>query len=87
MKQTVRNKRQIRQRIKERLFELNQNLFDSQPYPIKHYNWTTPEGRSVITLAREKIGYKSTTANSDIYWCLMRKYEEYKKKNEANLLQ
>jgi hypothetical protein len=86
MKRTVRNKNELRQTIKERVFELNKELFESQPKPYKHCNWVTEEGRRVVWLARTKIGYYCTTANSDIYFSLMQKYKEYKKRNEANLL-
>lgn len=77
MKQTVRNAKTVRQRVKERVFELNKELFDSQPKPIKHHNWLTEEGREVIRIARAKIGYSCQTANSDIYFTLMKKYEEW----------
>ena len=55
--------------------ETNKALFDKfDKTGTVHASWKTIEGRKIVELARKEIGYSSTTANSDIFYSLFRRY-------------
>ena len=75
------NRRNIlREKLKERFIELHKELFDQ--IVLDMYGWgdayKTKVGKRIILLAREKIGFKKSYVDVDLFRSLMKKNESLK---------
>ena len=68
----------LREKLKERFIELHKELFD-KIIPT-NYGWgdgyKSKVGKRIILLAREKIGFKKSYVDMDLFRALMNKYKK-----------